>query len=609
MVRSTTLCVLALLGLASVATAYCHTADHQSGYTTSGCGCESGVAKKSWTVFGDQRRRRRGHPTHYTTGYWCHKCSGSGTDGSCSCPTCYSGPQVASTYASFGDQRRRRRGHPRYTTYTNRYGCGGYGSRNAKNGGWSGWGNWGAWGGWGNWGNWSACNASGDRWRWRTKYRASYRGCTGATCGGRNSHHTSYCPGGTTSRGQPTSETSHSNIKKNGWWSGYGNWGAWGNWGNWGNWGACNSTGDRWRYRYRYRASYRSCGGASCGGANTVNTAYCPGSTGRSMIGHTTSWSNIRVNCGQSGWSAWNTCTKSCGSGSQTRTRTITRHPSCGGTACASATDTRACNNHACPVDCVPGSFSGWSTCTKSCANGFHSRTRSNTAPKHGGKACPHTAETRVCNHGPCAVHCVTSPFSAWSTCSKSCEGGTQSRARRIITFNIFGGYVCPYLKETRSCNSFVCPIDGGWSAFNKCDQFCGSGSQSRTCNNPAPHHGGAFCSGSATGACNTAVCPKAPTCFVLPNGETRVVFTRKMSPSFKCTHTANKCTCTLNGHPTHHEGGCKQMDHIHSGKHWLSSPSKTISFAGDCTGLGARHALGGYGDHPVAVKPYTYSN
>ena len=112
-----TICVLVLLGLASVATAYCHTAASQGGYTTSACSCESGVAKKSWTVFGDQRRRRRGHPTHYTTGYWCHKCSGAGLDGSCTCPSCHSGPVMGGNVATFADQRRRRRGHPTHYTY------------------------------------------------------------------------------------------------------------------------------------------------------------------------------------------------------------------------------------------------------------------------------------------------------------------------------------------------------------------------------------------------------------------------------------------------------------------------------------------------------------
>jgi len=123
-----------------------------------------------------------------------------------------------------------------------------------------------------------------------------------------------------------------------------------------------------------------------------------------------------------------------------------------------------------------------------------------------------------------------------------------------------------------------VCPIDGGWSAFDSCTQFCGSGSQSRTCTNPAPAHGGANCPGSPTGVCNTAACPKAPKCFVTANGETRVEYTDAKVPSFKCSHTATKCTCTAGGHPTHHKGGCQQMDHTNG---------KTLSFAGDCTSTG----------------------
>jgi hypothetical protein len=121
-----------------------------------------------------------------------------------------------------------------------------------------------------------------------------------------------------------------------------------------------------------------------------------------------------------------------------------------------------------------------------------------------------------------------------------------------------------------------ACPIDGGWSAFGSCNKFCGSGSQSRTCTNPAPRYGGASCAGSATGACNTAVCPKAPTCSVLANGETVVHYTD--TPSFKCSHTKTTCTCSVSGHPTHHKGGCKQVDHTNG---------KTLSFAGDCTSTG----------------------
>jgi hypothetical protein len=41
-------------------------------------------------------------------------------------------------------------------------------------------------------------------------------------------------------------------------------------------------------------------------------------------------------------WSTWSTCTKSCGGGTQNRTRQINIPGSCGGEACASARAGRA---------------------------------------------------------------------------------------------------------------------------------------------------------------------------------------------------------------------------------------------------------------------------
>ena len=57
--------------------------------------------------------------------------------------------------------------------------------------------------------------------------------------------------------------------------------------------------------------------------------------------------------------------------------------------------------------------------------------------------------------------------------------------------------------------------VNGGWSnwmPYTKCSKSCGSGSQvsTRTCDNPAPAHGGMECSGLAerTRECNTNPCP-----------------------------------------------------------------------------------------------------
>ena len=61
----------------------------------------------------------------------------------------------------------------------------------------------------------------------------------------------------------------------------------------------------------------------------------------------------------------------------------------------------------------------------------------------------------------------------------------------------------------------YPCTVDGGWSDFgdwSECSADCGGGTQTRTrtCTNPAPANGGAYCVGSATETqdCNTAGAP-----------------------------------------------------------------------------------------------------
>ena len=55
--------------------------------------------------------------------------------------------------------------------------------------------------------------------------------------------------------------------------------------------------------------------------------------------------------------------------------------------------------------------------------------------------------------------------------------------------------------------------VDGGWSAYGPwgpCSVTCGAGIRQRlrTCTNPAPARGGAYCVGSAT---NTQTCYEQP--------------------------------------------------------------------------------------------------
>ncbi|MDX2095885.1 MAG: prepilin-type N-terminal cleavage/methylation domain-containing protein [Alphaproteobacteria bacterium] len=52
-----------------------------------------------------------------------------------------------------------------------------------------------------------------------------------------------------------------------------------------------------------------------------------------------------------------------------------------------------------------------------------------------------------------------------------------------------------------------ACGIDGGWGAWSNCSVTCGGGTQTRACDNPPPGNGGANCVGLSSQPCNTQSC------------------------------------------------------------------------------------------------------
>merc|ERR1719320_1006668 len=107
-------------------------------------------------------------------------------------------------------------------------------------------------------------------------------------------------------------------------------------------------------------------------------------------------------------WSGYGSCSRNCGSGSRIRTYSITTYASNGGSACPYShgrTQTQACDNGACPVNCV-GSWSAYGSCSKTCGPGSETRTYSITTPASGGGSqCPYfdgNTQNRICNNGSC---------------------------------------------------------------------------------------------------------------------------------------------------------------------------------------------------------------
>ena len=222
----------------------------------------------------------------------------------------------------------------------------------------------------------------------------------------------------------------------------------------WSNWGACGLTcGDGLRSRERTVATQAAHGGAACdttrSESEACNDSPCP------------------VNCTVSEWSSWSDCTKACGTGSETRTRSITQQANNSGTVCPSLNHTRDCNTHACPVDCAVADWGAFSTCSVECGGGTRSRTRAITVqPANGGQLCPATSETDSCNTHACPVDCAVSDWSSWSACPELCCHHYlhhlcpfHDRTRTITQADLHGGAACPSLSATRECATEPCGL------------------------------------------------------------------------------------------------------------------------------------------------------
>eukprot|EP01128_Nolandella_sp_AFSM9_P002256 TRINITY_DN1263_c0_g1_i2.p1 TRINITY_DN1263_c0_g1~~TRINITY_DN1263_c0_g1_i2.p1 ORF type:complete len:1221 (-),score=195.21 TRINITY_DN1263_c0_g1_i2:230-3892(-) len=322
-------------------------------------------------------------------------------------------------------------------------------------------------------------------------------------------------------------------------------------WSSWSQWGSCSATcagGTQLRSRIVTRLPQGS--GSPCQPPSkqtrTCNTQVCD------------------VNCEVGSWSSWSSCNPTCGNGSQSRGRSITQQRAGNGAICPPLLDLRSCSNGVCPVDCVIGGWTQWSSCSVSCGGGSRSRSRSNTPPVGTGAACPSSSqtancnthlcdvncvqsswssfsqcsepcgpgqktrsrsittqpvangtpcgsssETETCNLGPCATECEVSAWSGWGSCNADCGGGSQSRSRTVVDSH---GFSCPSLSEQRSCNNHLCDIDcqvSAWSSYGGCSVSCGGGSQTRTRTvTTAQQADGAACPNlSENRACNTQVC------------------------------------------------------------------------------------------------------
>ena len=164
---------------------------------------------------------------------------------------------------------------------------------------------------------------------------------------------------------------------------------------------------------------------------------------------------------------------------SPTKTRFTMVPANFGGKACGSAEESKNCNSFSCPIDCVVGDWLGWGSCSKTCGYGLRTNTRTITTPAaHGGVACPATTLSSGCSTEPCVTACELSEWSAFGTCDQSCGTGSKTKTRSIVTLPTNSGTACGSTELTAECMKFACPVDcalSGYSAFTSCTFTCGT--------------------------------------------------------------------------------------------------------------------------------------
>ncbi|XP_060586807.1 SCO-spondin-like isoform X3 [Ruditapes philippinarum] len=273
-----------------------------------------------------------------------------------------------------------------------------------------------------------------------------------------------------------------------------------GEWETWMSWSNCNVScggGASLRQRVCHEPQH---GGADCEGAHE-ETMEC-GTLDCSVDGIWEMWSN------------WTECTKTCGTGVQTRNRTCTG-PFNGGAECDGDADAkRDCNENMCPVDGIYGEWSEWSSCSLTCGRGTTFRNRTCFGPYFDGAPCqgPNN-QSENCFSSSCPVHGLWKPWSEWTACSTSCENGTRSR-NRTCDGPYYGGDDCDGKGyDVEACFLRWCPVDGVWEEWTKwdtCPVSCGGSVQNRTRSCFGPFHDGANCTGPTEQSqdCNTDPCP-----------------------------------------------------------------------------------------------------
>ncbi|XP_072170585.1 uncharacterized protein [Diadema setosum] len=282
-----------------------------------------------------------------------------------------------------------------------------------------------------------------------------------------------------------------------------------GGWGDWGEWHTCTHTcagGLTVRFR-RCNNPPPSNGGANCTGfemeQGSCNNDPCP------VDG---AWSN---------YSDWSACSVTCGGGMQTRTRSCSDPaPAYGGANCTGETEqTQSCGDVICPIHGNWGPWGAYTACNTACEK-YRYRSCNNPAPQFGGNDC---VGDDIYVSGCSILDCpVDGQWSEWNiiSCDETCRGEKTRTCDNPPPLR--GGADCPGsdYESYGDCTGFKCVQNGAWSdwtEWSSCSKTCGRGVETRvrTCTNPRPKNGGKECPvedhSSEEKQCFSHTCPVPP--------------------------------------------------------------------------------------------------
>ncbi|XP_062855028.1 properdin isoform X2 [Trichomycterus rosablanca] len=217
-------------------------------------------------------------------------------------------------------------------------------------------------------------------------------------------------------------------------------------------------------------------------------------------------------------WSSWSSCTVTCSDGVRQRRRACYGIGICPDSEKLGSIQTEPCADQSCcPENGGWSNWGAWAPCSVTCEKGVMSRNRFCTEPppKCMGTCVGMNLEATDCDTGiVCPTHGGWSSWSNWGPCAGTCkvEGFLPPEQQRTRTCTNPPPSIEPQGNDCQGSSTDIqqcawlpfCPENGNWgawSSFSPCSVTCGVGrhTKQRECDNPAPKHGGQYCSGQTT--------------------------------------------------------------------------------------------------------------